>query len=195
MNEQREQGENSATGGSPAHLFLVSCPYVFDPKGTRVTYLFAVNSGCPPEALTHKNWGVVELVDADGTRVVRGPADRTKEDLQSRIPDREWRIVVGNKEGVLFRKRLHEEGIDETRLVGIIRGIPSGVLLIQDSLVNVFTTACSMAGITYQLHHHDEPLCADCVKFGCEGPQECQQRQPLEIKKIEEGKKFWLTPK
>lgn len=176
-----------------AHLFLVACPYVFDPEGKKVTYLFAINSGCPPEALGHRNWGVVELVEAAYTKIVRGAVGAAKEDLQSRVSDREWRIVVGNKEGPLFRERLPEEGIDETRLVSVIRRIPSSVLLIQESLLTTFTTACSMAGVTYRLHHHTEPLCADCVKFGCEGPESCVQRRPDEKERIEKGSKFRLS--
>ena len=174
-------------------LFLVSCPYVFHSAGKPVTYLFALNSRCPPEALEYENWGLVELVDTGESDIVRGGPEVAKRDLQSRTPEREWRILVGNEGGLLFRESVAEGGWDENDLKDIIPSIPASVLIIQQRLEGTFTIACDMAHVTYSLHRHDAPLCADCLQFGCRGPVKCDQRTPDEKAEIDEGKRFRLV--
>jgi hypothetical protein len=171
----------------------VSCPYVFHSAGKPVTYLFAINSRCPPEALEYENWGVIELVDNTDTEIVRGGPEVARKDLQSRVPEREWRISVGNGEGLLFQESIVEGGWDENALKDVIRQIPPSVLIIQQRLEGTFMMACDMAHATYQLHRHSAPLCADCVQFGCKGPNECDQRTVNEKKEIKEGRKYRLV--
>jgi hypothetical protein len=175
------------------HLFLVSCPYVFHHEGKPITYLFAINSKCPPQALEYKNWGIVELVASAETDIVRGGPEVARKDLQSRVPDRDWRITVGNSKGILFQESISEGGWDENALKDIIPRLPSSVLIIEQRLETIFSMACDMAHKSYFLHRHPAPLCVDCVQFGCKGPIQCEQRTPNEKAEIEGGRKFRLV--
>ncbi len=127
------------------HLYIVTCPYVFHSAGKPITYLFAVNADCSPEALGYENWGLVELVDVPETEIVRGGPEMAKKDLQSRVPEREWRIVVGNGQGPIFQERIDEGGWDENVLKDIIEHIAESVIIIQQRLLATFTMACDMA--------------------------------------------------
>ncbi len=172
-----------------SRLFLVSCPRIVHSRGKPITYLFVVNAGCPPEALEHENWGLVERINASDTDIVRGGFDADRMDLGSRDPEREWRISVGNANGVLMQEKLLEEARDENALIGIVRRLPPSVLLIQESLVEAFTAACDEAQVTYRLHVNKEHLCADCLEFGCDG---CEKRSKGEVEGLE-GTKFHLA--
>lgn len=192
MKQKTAELESRDTETGRAHLFLVACPYVFHSAGKPITYLFALNSHCPQEALEYENWGLVELVDVPETEIVRGGPEVAHRDLQSLVPEREWRIVVGNSRGPIFQKGLAESGWDENALKDVIEDIPESVLIIQQRLLSTFTMACDMAHRSYELHRHNSPLCVDCLKFGCEGPKKCDQRTPDEKDEIVEGRKFRL---
>ena len=190
---QTDRGPTNDENGEKAHLFLVSCPYVFHHDNNPITYLFAVNSKCPPEALEYENWGLVELVDNPEKEIIRGGPEVARLDLQSRVPEREWKISVGNKKGLLFQEAVPEGGWDENALKDIIPKIPQSVLIIQQRLENTLKMACNMAHISYKLHRHPAPLCVDCVQFGCKGPLSCDQRTPSEKDKLEAGRRFRLS--
>ncbi len=178
--------------GLKKHLFLVSCSRIIHSSGKPITYLFAVNAHCPPEALIYENWGLVELVDVAQTDILRGELGVARTGLQARVPEREWSISVGNAGGILFHESLPEGGWDESELTEVIARIPSGVVIIEKSLVSTFSMACNMAHISYSVHQHKGPLCADCIKFGCEGSLECDQRSADEKQEILKGKRFEL---
>jgi hypothetical protein len=188
----REKRESTNRGERP-HFFLVSCPYVFHHAGKPVTYLFAVNSRCPPEALEYESWGVVELIDNTSTEIVRGGPEVARKDLQSRVPEREWRMSVGNSDGLQFQESITEGGWDENALKDIIPRIPASVLIIQQRLEKTFAMACDMAHASYKLHRHKAPLCADCVQFGCKGPNDCDQRTANEKEEIKAGRRYYLV--
>ncbi len=174
-------------------LYIVTCPYVFHSANKPITYLFAVNAQCSPQALEYENWGLVELVDVQETEIVRGGPEVAKRDLQSRVPEREWRIVVGNDQGPIFLERIDEGGWDENVLKDIIERMPESVIIIQQRLLSTFTMACDMAHATYEVQPHAAPLCVDCLKFGCDGPRRCDQRTPDERVELQEGRKFRLV--
>ncbi len=181
---------NRGQGGEErekAHLFLVSCPHVAHSKGNPITYLFVVNASCPPEARQHENWGLVERVGVSETEIVRGGIGEAKMDLESKDPHREWRILVGNKDGLLFQVKVVEG--EEGQLEEAVKRIPRSVLLTQDALVEDFTAACRSAEVSYQLHVNRFALCADCLEFGCDG---CAKKSDDERKGLE-GEKFHLV--
>jgi len=151
--------------------------------------LFVVNAGCPPEALEHENWGLVEKINASETDIVRGGFDADRMDLGSRAPEHEWRISVGNSNGVLMQEKLIEEGRDKIALIGIVKRLPPSVLLVQESLIKAFTAACDEARVTYRIHVNKEHLCADCLQFGCDG---CEKRSKKEMEGLE-GTRYRLT--
>ena len=179
---------NEGDQGQNVHLFLVSCPHVAHSKGNPITYLFVVNASCPPEARQHENWGLVEQVGVSDTEIVRGGIGETKMDLESKVSPREWRILVGNREGLLFQETLAEEG-EESRLEETVKRIPRSVLLIQEGLVDAFTRACRSANVDYKVHVNRFALCADCVEFGCDG---CAKKSRDEEEGLE-GEKFHLV--
>lgn len=183
----------SASHEERPHLYLVSCPFVFHHAGKPITYLFAFNSRCPDEALEYENWGLVELVDNSDTEIIRGGPEVARKDLRSRVPGRNWKISVGNQDGLLFQETLPEGGWDENALKDVLEDVPQSVLIIQQSLETTFQMACDMAHISYVLHRHTAPLCADCVQFGCRGANSCDQRTEEEKIKIEAGRRFHLV--
>jgi hypothetical protein len=181
---------NQGPGGGhreKAHLFLVSCPHVAHSKGNPITYLFVANASCPLEARQHENWGLVERVRISETEIVRGGIGEAKMDLESKDLHREWRILVGNKDGLLFQEKVVEG--EEGQLEEAVKRIPHSVLLIQDGFVEDFTGACRSAEVSYQLHVNRFALCADCVEFGCEG---CSKKSDDERDGLE-GEKFHLV--
>ncbi len=193
MTQAATEALSSEVDSGRPHLYIVTTPYVFHSASKPITYLFAVNAQCSPEALKYENWGLVELVDVLQTEIVRGGPELTKRDLQSRVPEREWRIVVGNDQGPIFQERIDEGGWDENVLKDIIERMPESVIIIQQRLLSTFTMACDMAHASYEVQRHAAPLCVDCLKFGCEGPKRCEQRTPDEVVQFQEGRKFRLS--
>jgi hypothetical protein len=171
------------------HLFLVSSPRIIHSRKRPITYLFVVNAGCPPEALEYENWGLVERGNASETDIVRGGFDAARMDLGSRVPEHEWRISVGNSNGVLMQEKLLEEDSGDSALRSIVRRLPPSVLLIQEALVEAFTAACDETQVTYKVHVNKELLCADCLQFGCNG---CDKKAKEETEGLE-GTKFHLA--
>ncbi len=189
MTRETTNSENQGDESPNAHLFIVSCPQVNHPQGSPITYLFVVNASCPPEARRHENWGLVEQVPVSETQIARGGIGETKMALDSRAPGREWKISVGNKEGLLFQETVAAEEGRESLLEETVKRLPRSVLLVQDGLVDAFTKACRSGNVGYQVHVNRFALCADCVELGCDG---CGKKSDEEKEGLE-GEKFRLV--
>lgn len=172
-----------------AHIFLVSSPQVAHSQGTPITYLFVVNASCPPEVRQRENWGLIERVDAPNREIVRGGLGDTRMHLDSRDATHEWKISVGNSNGLLYHEKMPEREGEDLDLTSMVKRIPASVLLIEDGLLDAFTSACRKANISYAVHVNEFPLCADCVEFGCDG---CGKRSEVDKKGLE-GTKFHLV--
>jgi hypothetical protein len=131
----------------------------------------------------------VEQAPVSETQIARGGVGEAKMPLDSRAPGREWKISVGNKEGLLFQETVAAEEGRESQLEEMVKRLPRSVLLIQDSLVDAFTKACRSSDVSYQVHENPFALCADCVELGCDG---CGKRTDQEKEGLE-GDKFHLV--